>query len=668
MRLKFYFIAAAFITVLGTGSGLLAATDLQPQKEHDTKCQKNSKICEKLTDLEKLYQEIPNQTDFNPNILVNAAQALAVGYARLENIEKAEEYYDSSLGLEKPLGNSHTPKEWESVRLGRILEQYILNGKIDETIRELKENGSNKYACSSVVQLLGYQQNMESLNRVLKETNCTTFQIHNVCRSLTETQISFLFSSIRKTLESQEQNTENKTQFDLETRECLHTIAYLKKNLGKPPLLEELTRIMSPSDPKNLDLLKERLIRIHLESNSKNYAESLFKTIEDQEIRKSAAKEILSNLAYQNDPTALEYRKLYPELDAGNNGNSEIQFILLIESQIADQKDKLGELVYFLEKVKDGRQKAEKKPIKQLSERCQKHTYQDCIFEEIRKLYAALPIEQKAKTKNLYLKANAIVGNYKYLKEMEKAEPAESQKWHKMLAENVAKYNADCETYLGEIMTQALGTQGDISMNNPYMNAISDCIISSGKFHKIFSPDRSAPLTPLQTDVVRMLKNRFMEHPELGLECLDLIDTNLPNDLKNQILGTNLMAARNTQDGEDSQKMSEELKENTLAKITAYLADPNNFDPYVMNNFIETYMALDKERTDPPPFDLEKMKEKSDSMIKKIRETHENDNLNKRPQTFSVKIEKKAQDLIGEIMDTQPFVPMQSSSAYIDFM
>lgn len=230
MRPKFYFIAAAFITVLGTGSGLLAATDLQPQKEHDTKCPKNSKICEKITDLEKLYQEIPNQTDFHPNNLVNAAQALAVGYARLGNIKKAEEYYDSSLGLAKPPGNSHTPKEWEAVRLGRILEQYILNGKIDETIRELKENGSNKYACSSVVQLLGYQQDIQSINRVLNETNCTTFQIHNVCSSLTETQISFLFSSLRKTLERQDKNTKNKTQFDYEIRECLHNIAHLKKN------------------------------------------------------------------------------------------------------------------------------------------------------------------------------------------------------------------------------------------------------------------------------------------------------------------------------------------------------------------------------------------------------------------------------------------------------
>ncbi len=665
MKLKFFFIAAAFITVLGTGSVLLAATDLQPQKKQGTECSKNSKLCEKLTELEKLYQEIPKQSDFHPNNLVNAAHALAVGYAHLGNIEKAEEYYDSSLGVAKPQGNSHTPKDWESMRLGRILEQYILNGKIDETIQELKENGSNKHACSSVVQLLGYQQNMESLNRVLKETNCSTFQIGNVCRKLSETQIALMFSSIRKTLESQEQNTENITQFDYEIRECLHTMAYIKKDMGKPPLLEELTRTISPADPKNLDLLKERLIRIHVETNSKNYAESLFKTIEDQQIRKSAAKTILSSLAYQNDPAALEYRHLYPELDAGNNGNTEIQFILLIDRQFANQKHKLGELVYFLEKVKDERQKAEKKPLKQLSERCQKLTYHERIFEEIRGIYAALPIEQKAETKNLYLKANAIVGNYKYLKEMQKAEPAETQNWHKRVAENVAKYNADCETYLGEIVTQALEGHGDMSMNNPYMNAISDCIISSGKFRKIFSPDRSAPLTPLQTDVVRMLKNRFIYHPELGLECLDLIETNLPNDLKNQILGTNLMAVRNTQDGEDSQKMSEEVKKHTLAKITAYLADPDNFDPYVMNNFIETYMALDIERVDPPPFDLATMEEKSDSMIKTIRETQENNNLNKRPQTFSDKIAKKTQDLIGEIMDTQPFVPYQQNLVYI---
>lgn len=620
---------------------------LSPRVLKSFSCPENMKEeCERLEQFEKTYTQLPEQPEFKKKDLLYPAQALALGYARLGNIKKAEHYYQSSLGIQGPSGTTHTGKDMEANRFARILEQYIYNQEYDDVLYHLKKEKVHKSLCSSAVQLFTYQKKNDLVEEVLKSTECSPWNISRAAYHLDKNEVIELYSRFNKLYQSSlvdnlYPSSQKTNRIKLWRNESINLLRYVAA--------------------KSRDNDDNPYIPESMEKDSLAYAP----------LRKQAADILISFYSSQNDLKALDlYKKYntYRSYDLVKNP-TETSFLIFIE--INNKNAQLYNLVELLEAISKNAQLAAQTEFKYIGDICSQKTFKQCIFERIQIAYESAPKRDKimVRSDNIelsYLKANALMSNYDYLREFERKNTDKKSAKSLSKALYLIADNRDCANYFQNDMAIAQSSIPDIAQyKGKNLYPAVQCLFTNEQYKQyIFDPDTSGNKWFMKAIGAKIGGKMGTSQQQL-FESVRLLDQGVNKEIQKELI---LAAARFI--NVKSLALNETQKEKLYSRVDDFIFSEENYDPALLNRIHNFYSGTkQKERAKNLVKKLPKFQEyikenfKSGLLINshlrgEYKKSIKEDNLLNRAQDMS-------HEMLNEIYDQNEFTPHHPHPAWI---
>ena len=546
-------------------------------------CPKNEIVC-MVKMLEGYIPQLKYNSDFHEKFFAPHMGAIAMGYAKLSNIEKAEEFRKKSLEIWK---------KYNSLLYinSRILEQYIHLDQHDLVLNILTEDSSDG-ACTSVAQLYTYNGDYKNLQRVLSQTNCKLGSINSICHHTSEKE----FVTRYKKISSFSDEDTRKSLYN-DAQKCMAIYTRQRIRNGESPSYSDLEKSFGISLPTNISQrVKTRLVDIYIRHERFDAAAKQITKLQNFYDAVEAYSDLVSALAYKNDIRALQYnqdmrdyiwgklwllsfirgdyypdhKKLYSSL--GNNSTG-LETKFLVIRQIQNSKHRLAKLYDILLKSSNiGTVEITHDVTKEV---CSNNDFSKCVFNEIEKAYKqylwSIDIDISKYSNRLigshemYMNANTIIGNFDVAKRIGKKHSL------KLNEKIINGHSTSC-----------------YKLFNGLENTPINCLYTSGLYLDALPRHKNRALNKWQLSIVKRIPQRAISFHANALQDLKVASLDIPNDLRDEILKRSMGVATSVHKG-----ISKERANKIMKALFEYYMEDGNYSFYPLKAIYTYYKDLE---------------------------------------------------------------------------
>lgn len=600
------FLAALLFTFIAN-----ASSDLPCSPNYNLECTVNK--------LEEFFEQLDINADENKRAIAAAGRSLSIGYAALGDFKKSEHYFQYALF--EDMSRYVTGTVWPT---GEVLEQMILHGKNNHALKYLKVS-DNLQRCTAAVQLLAFQKQYDVLLEILDKTDCTTSKISSICY---HTEPESAFKTFRILYEYYDAKPKNSDEYKIYQFEALHCYYNLKNKYPKnaPLSYDGVVKMLGDANIEIDDKIRKGLIWVLEKQEAFEASRKALSKINDIAIKNEVATQVIRSLVRQNDIAALqEYKnylsnikradvlkewrveksnpasqshhaiytgtkpfsvflldkKLEPISMDGAVKDSILrstEVMLLLLNEISDPEVRLHLLYRFLSHIilRDEKDKTE---FVHLIDKCKNQTYSQCVFSDIQSAYNSSKgllgmFFENPKTEKVYLKANALMSKYDYLKSLNKTNTINSLE----VSMVIAQHNKNCAEYLGRYIKDTI-TGKDISHKKK--DVAIECLVTSSAYKKYLKEDNSQ----IKSEIIEKLVKKLYFKPQLAFEYLQSATYNVPQDDAHKLITRVLGVLKSSK--ENAPHLNPEF---ILDYIQSFLETGNDYK--MMSQLYRVYIEL----------------------------------------------------------------------------